>query len=89
MPSKTGKPPVQVAVHRETGEKVAVKTFTRKQLCRKGVVDMIRETKIHASFDHPNIVKAATLNPKPCPNRRLGVRAQSDQTPNQGVDCSF
>lgn len=52
---------VKVAVHRETGEKVAVKTFTRKQLCRKGVVDMIRETKIHASFDHPNIVKVRDI----------------------------
>jgi len=48
---------VRIAVDKETGERVALKTFVRGELPMKRQVDMCREMKIQSSLDHPHVGK--------------------------------
>mmetsp|Transcript_58802 Transcript_58802/g.172569 ORF Transcript_58802/g.172569 Transcript_58802/m.172569 type:complete len:545 (+) Transcript_58802:234-1868(+) len=55
----TGK--VKAAVHRETGQKVAIKTFRWNKLCESAKADVLRESGIQCSLDHPKIAKAREM----------------------------
>jgi serine/threonine protein kinase len=52
---------VRLAAHRETGERVAVKTFALRGMSESAEDDMCREMTVQAALDHPNVVRARDI----------------------------
>mmetsp|Transcript_41041 Transcript_41041/g.121702 ORF Transcript_41041/g.121702 Transcript_41041/m.121702 type:complete len:411 (-) Transcript_41041:98-1330(-) len=48
---------VRLATHRQTGEKVAIKSFDLRAMTRRSRHDMCREMGVQSSLDHPSVAK--------------------------------
>lgn len=52
---------VKLAVHRQTGKKVAVKSYSMSRMCRKAMDDLTKEVRTQSSLEHPNVARVEAV----------------------------
>mmetsp|Transcript_31080 Transcript_31080/g.92302 ORF Transcript_31080/g.92302 Transcript_31080/m.92302 type:complete len:381 (-) Transcript_31080:593-1735(-) len=52
---------VKLAVNRQTGKKVAVKSYSMSRMCRKAMDDLTQEVRTQSSLEHPNVARVEAV----------------------------